>query len=215
MNMLTINQCNNDWWFKCTNWTAYNKFASLYYNLNQNLTVKSAVLYLQAFLMKWVSPVIVGDEGRQRVVQVTILKSKSTLNEIHKDFNAGRYRGVDASQRRHVGDLFPLPGPTSGSGGISCTPQSRTKVAQFSYHVVLGTCSGEWMIECKIFWGLNFTIFAGFPPTLLDSREVPVLLRTSVKGLLMQVSDLLIYGQENCHWLETGGDPQKYCLIGC
>jgi len=53
--------------------------------------------------------VIVGDKGREAG-------------------GSGRKRGVDASQRRHVGDLFPLPGPTPGSGGISCTPQSRSKV---------------------------------------------------------------------------------------
>ena len=73
---------------------------------------------------------IVGDKGREAGGSGEYFEIKiSTLNDFMKILFAGRKRGVDASQRRHVGDLFPLPGPTPGYGGISCTPQSRSKVA--------------------------------------------------------------------------------------
>ena len=66
--------------------------------------------------------------------------------------NAGRHRGVDASQRRHVRDLFPLPGPTPGSGGISCSSQPRSKVVcPHFHHAVLGILlEDDWKKQTKI-----------------------------------------------------------------
>ena len=80
------------------------------------------------------------------------------------------------------GTYSPYQGPPQGPGGYPAPPNPGARYLIFFHNALLDMF---WHIPEKV----QHRNIAGSPPTPLDNREVPVLLRTLGKGLLMQVID--------------------------
>ena len=160
---------------------------------------------------------IVGDEGRQWVVQVDIWKSMCAIKTLDDFMKIPMQEGIgELTPVSGVmsGTYSPYQGPPQGPGGYPAPPNPGARYLIFFHTAVL-----------DMFWHIHEKVqhrnIAGSPPTPLDNREVPVLLRTLGKGLLMQVIDAtnkydiiasanILVQHESQFSPEPGGGPQQY-----
>ena len=131
---------------------------------------------------------IVGDEGRQWVVQVKLFETKITVyveNNFMKILLQEGKGELTPVSGVMSGTYSPYQGPPQGPGGYPAPPNPGARYLIFCHNAVLDIFFRKYVKKC---YTQNETIFAGSPPTPLDNREVPVLLKIWVKGLLTQVN---------------------------